>query len=276
MHFTASRWSAVLMGIALCASLLAACGKPHVATAPTITIDAATKLFTPFVTTINPNTTLTFENADSDTHDIKTVPNADSSSIGVYLNAETIDQSLSGGQVYTHTFTTPGLYDLYDDTQATIDPTYHRVKANAGTAGFPFAPEAVIWVRGNPPGNIAPDAKNRVISGVDDFQYQFTAVQYHGTLTMHNYDTDKHYASDPGPFDGMNPTQIGNGTNELDGTDAAPPDGADYSLTFDLPGLYYFYCTAHADFDQGAQRAKPHTTASVYPIVMESFVLVVQ
>ncbi len=276
MQSSFARWLTVCTGIVLCTTFLGGCGRPPAAKTPTITINAATKLFAPFVTTINPNTTVTFVNADGGTHTLKTVPNADPSTVGGFLNPGTINQSLSGGQQIGITFTTPGLYDLYDDTQATIDPTYHRATANKGTVGFPYAAEAVIWVRGNPPGQVAPNAKNSVIVGVDGFQYEFTAVQFHGTLTVHNYDTDKHYASDPGPFGGVNPTAIGNGVNVIYGTDDAPPDGGDTPMTFYVPGLYYYYCTAHANFNAQAGRAVAHKDASLFPIVMESFVLVVQ
>ncbi|MBA3822780.1 MAG: hypothetical protein H0X24_02605 [Ktedonobacterales bacterium] len=276
MQSSAVRWLATFVGIVLGASLLGACGRPPMTVSPTVTLDATTKLFLPFITAINPNTTVIFKNADAATHTLKTVPNADPTTVGGFLNPGTITQSLNSGQQIGITFTTPGLYDLYDDTQATIDPTYHRVKANNGTVGFPYAPEAVVWVRGNPPGKVAPDTKNSVIAGVDGFQYQFTALQYHGTLTLHNYDTDKHYASDPGTFEGVNPTAIGNSVNVILGTDDAPPDGGDTPLTFYVPGLYYYYCTAHANFNTQLQRAIPHKDASLYPIVMESFVLVVQ
>jgi plastocyanin len=254
--------------------VIASCGHTYqAAKPPTITLDATTKLFTPFITTISAGTTVDFTNADSVPHDVKSVPTEDPQAESSFVNLITIDQSLAAGQTFAQTFTAPGLYDVYDDTQATIDPIYHRVMANKDNPGFPFAPEAVIWVKGGIAGFI-PSNKNTVISGQDDFQYKFNAVQSGSPVTWHNYDSDDHYVTDPGAFRTVNPADFGDGTNDINGTVNAPPMGGDVTLTFYVPGLYYYYCTAHADFDPALDRAKPHDDASIYPEVMEGFVLV--
>jgi plastocyanin len=284
------RSSVLLAGLTISIMLLAACGSTSDAgtnttpaqstpapTTPTINLNVTTHLFEPFITVVDPattGTTVTFINNDTVAHDLKSVPLADNSELSFVNVSGTISKTIPAGGSITLNLTKPGLYDLYDDTQATFDKTWKRVKTKANTAGFPHAAEAVIWVKGAIAG-LPSAVKNTVIAGNDDFQLDFVAVKTGGSVTWHNYDTDKHYVSMPSTF-GLNidPAKIGDGLNLVNGTDDAPPNGGDTKLTFATPGLYYYYCTAHADFDTGLDRANPHPDASVFPIPMEGFVLV--
>ena len=51
--------------------------------------------------------------------------------------------------------------------------------------------------------------------------------------------------------------------------------GQKVSFTFTKPGLYYYYCSAHADVNLTWHRIQAHKDASEAPIPMEGFVLVV-
>ena len=286
MRTTFQRLGSAFVGMAVCATFLAACGSSNSANSNvggltptplppnTVVIDGNSGLFMPFISVIASNSTLTFTNLDTVAHDIKTVPVADKSEAAFVNLGAPVSKAVNGGQSTTLTFTQPGIYDFYDDTQATIDPTYHRVSANKNAAGFPYAPEAVVWVKGSI-NDLPAKALNSVIAGNDAFQLDFVAVKQGGTVSWHNYDSDPHYVTQPTSFDGLNPSQIGDGANKLLGKTDAPPNGETKSYTFGTAGLYYYYCTAHADFDSTLNRAKAHDNASIFPIPMEGFVLVI-
>ncbi|MBA3823480.1 MAG: hypothetical protein H0X24_06170 [Ktedonobacterales bacterium] len=278
------RASFAVTSVVLGVLFLTACGNSSAASTSTtpantpiptngITIDATTKLFTPFVTVVEANTTVTITNSDTVAHNLTSVPVADPTAASFVNPDAAINQTVQGGAKTTLTFTKVGLYDLYDATQATIDPTYHRVAPHKGTAGFPFAAEAVIWVKGTSAG-LPTTTKNSVLVGKDAFELDFVAVHTGGTGVWHNYDTDLHYVSLAPSFAGLNPAKVGDNINKVLGTDDAPPTGGNTTLTFATPGLYYYFCSSHADFDTTLNRAKAHTDASIYPIPMEGFVLV--
>jgi plastocyanin len=283
MHPSFRRMGIAFSGIVLCATLLTACGSTNstsnaVATTPTpingtIIIDAETQLFMPFITVVDVNAQVTFTNNDTTAHDVKSVPLADPSQANFLNPTGSINQTVQGGATKKLTFTKPGLYDLYDDTQATIDKTYHRVAANKNAAGFPYAAEAVIWVKGTITG-LPKTTKNSIIAANDAFQFDFVAVATNGTGIWHNFDVDAHYVSITPSFAGLNPAKVGDNVNRVLGTDGAPPKGADLSLTFTTPGLYYYYCAAHANFDTTLNRVNAHYDTSIFPLVMEGFVLV--
>src|SRR5579875_2787492 len=257
------RFSAALAGLAVVTALLAACGStsnaatststgsstPTAPATPTITLDATTHLFEPFITVVDPaagGTTVTILNNDTVAHQVQSVPLADKSELAFVNPSGTINRTIAPGGSITLNLSKPGLYDLYDPTQAAVDKMTSRVKTKPDVAGFPHAAEAVIWVKGTIPG-LPGTAKNSVVAGQDDFLLDFVAVKTGGTVDWHNYDTDKHYVTFPDSFGpGINPAKVGDGLDEIKGTDDAPPKGGDVKLTFTTPGLYYYYCTAHA------------------------------
>ena len=285
MRVSFRRGGIAVTGMALCAIVLAACGSttsinnaslpPTLTPAPanSITLDEETKLFRPFITVVDANTRVTFINADTTTHNLKSVPITDPSEAAFVNPIKVANQVISGGTTKSLTFTRPGLYDLYDDTQATIDTTYDRVAPNKDAAGFPYAAEAIIWVKGTVAG-LPKASKNTVIAGNDIFGLDFVAVQTGGSIVWHDFDTDIHFVTMGPSFSGLNPAKIGDGVNKVLGTVDAPPKGGDITLTFPTAGLYYYYCPAHADFDTFLNRAKSHGDASLFPIPMDGFVLV--
>jgi len=132
--------------------------------------------------------------------------------------------------------------------------------------------DGIIWVQGSIP-NLPMTARNYVVHLRDQIALNFVAVRTGGTVTWHNYDTDAHFFQPVLGWDApINPADIG--INNLEGSDEVPPDGGSRSITFDKPGLYYYYCFTHAAIDPVLLRVYAKEMASEYPIPMEGFVLV--
>ena len=116
-------------------------------------------------------------------------------------------------------------------------------------------------------------ATNLIPNGKDDFTTDLLAITVEGTVSWHNGVTDRHYIDAVyGWSRSINPVDIG--PNQVKGTDDAPPNGGTIAIHFTMPGLYYYYCSAHADVNLQWHRAAAHTDASEAPIPMEGFVLV--
>jgi len=272
----------VFASFAIAAMALAGCGgnSSQVAVNPTavpvpttITVEKG-QSFAPFILPVQPNTTITFVNHDSVPHNVKSSPAKDP----LFLNLDTINLTVPVGGSQTKTLSKPGLYHYFDDTLGTWNTDDNRVQANQNTPSYPLAFEGVIWVQG-PIVGLPITSTNSVISGKDDFANEFVAVSRGGTVTWHNYDTDKHYVQTAtGMQAPLNPASVPLLT--ILGTDGAPPTGQTQTFTFSTPGLYYYFCTAHADVDPATHRVKAHVKtatqaqASEYPIPMEGFVLV--
>jgi plastocyanin len=285
LYGRAPRTAAIALAAFLvaCAGLLSACGGssgtaasgtattggptpvPSVQNA-TVTLASGTGAL-PYVVTVQTGATITWKNADSVAHTLTTTPAHDS-----YLNLASVQVALAPGASSSFTFTKAGLYDLYDPAFAQWDLSDQRVGAKPGARGFPETLEEIVWVHG-PISGVPTSDKVQIPSGHDEFGDQFLAIQSGGTLTWFNADTDVHVINTvPGWTNGVNPTQLTVGG--VKGTQDAPPNGGSSSETFAQPGLYYYYCSAHADIDQAAHRAVAHKDASEYPIPMEGFLLV--
>ena len=233
-----------------------------------VTIPQGQDLFTPFILAVQPNTIVTWQNNDAVSHTIMTT--WDQSTL---LNPQAFSLTAAAGQKVSFTFTKPGLYDYFDNTKAKWIDADRRVKANTGVPNFPLAMEGIIWVQGHISG--LPSSANDIITnGKDEFTTDFIAINQGGTVFWHNSDTDKHFvalvygwsvpinAADIGPY-------------QIKGTQADPPTGETTAVTFTTPGLYYYYCSAHADVNVTWHRAQAYKDASEAPIPMEGFVLVV-
>jgi plastocyanin len=110
-------------------------------------------------------------------------------------------------------------------------------------------------------------------SGKDDFKTDFLAITQGGTVSWHNGDTDTHYIDAVyGWSRPINPVDIG--PNQVKGTDDAPPKGGSITIHFTMPGLYYYYCSSHANVNLQWHRTAAQKDASEAPIPMEGFVLV--
>jgi plastocyanin len=259
--------------------LLIACGSPSSGgtstsnSAPTphtalVAIPSGQELFAPFILVVQPGTQVTWQNNDSTDHAIASTPDRNA-----FLNPQIFSLVAASGQNVSLTFTKPGIYDYFDKTQATWDATDQRVQANKDEPNFPLAMEGIIWVQG-PLSSLPSAAANVIPGGKDDFTTDFLAIHRKGTVSWHNSDTDVHFVGQVAGWSApINPVAIGN--NQLNGTDAAPPHGATKTMTYTTPGLYYYYCSAHADVNMQWHRVQAHPSASEYPIPMEGFLLVV-
>jgi plastocyanin len=179
----------------------------------------------------------------------------------------------AAGQKVSFTFTKPGLYDYFDTTRAKWVDADHRVKADTGVPNFPLAMEGIIWVQGHLR-DLPSSANNVIANGKDQFTTDFLVIHQGGTVRWHNSDSDKHFVAEVDGWSApINPAQIG--PYQIKGTQAAPPTGAILAVTFATAGLYYYYCSVHADVNATWHRARAHKDASEAPIPMEGFVLVV-
>jgi plastocyanin len=266
--------------ILLLATLLAACGSPSISgiTAisrpprpaqphSTVTIPRGQDLFDPFIVAVQPGSMVTWQNQDKVVHTIMTTWDHSS-----FLNPEPFSLTVAPGQKATFTFKTTGIYDYFDSSQARWDTTDHRVAAHKGVPNFPLAMEGVIWVQGTIK-NLPTRASNVIPDGKDEFSADFIAIARNGAVSWSNRDTDTHFVSlvqgwpapiNNGPF----------GSMEIKGIQAAPPHGGTTTVSLHTPGLYYYYCVAHATINTTWHRAQAEQSASEYPIPMEGFILV--
>jgi plastocyanin len=233
-----------------------------------VIIPQGQEVFSPFILTVQPNTIVTWQNKDSVVHTIMTTWDQ-----STFLNPQAFSLHAEAGQKVSFTFTKPGLYDYFDNSQAIWDKTDDRVAAKKGGPNFPLSMEGIIWVQGHISG-LASSATNAIANGKDDFKTDFLAITQGGTVSWHNGDTDTHFIDTVyGWSRPINPVDIG--PNQVKGTDDAPPNGGSITIHFTKPGLYYYYCSSHADVNQQWHRPAAHKDASEAPIPMEGFVLVI-
>jgi plastocyanin len=238
---------------------------PHTAS---VSIPKGQQLFVPFILVVQPNTVVTWQNSDTVSHTIMTTWDQ-----STFLNPQAFSLVATAGQKASFTFTRPGVYDYFDNTHAKWIDGDQRVRANTGVPNFPLAMEGIVWVQGHIP-DLPSSATNVIPKGKDDFATDFIAIRSGSRVTWHNGDTDKHSislvygwsapinAADLGPY-------------QINGTESAPPSGGSTTVTFTTPGLYYYYCSVHADVNTIWHRVQAHKDASEAPIPMEGFVLVV-
>jgi plastocyanin len=224
-------------------------------------------LFSPFILTTRVNTQVIWRNDDTLQHRVTTTPES-----SLFLNPEVIDIQISQHGSSTFTFTKPGLYHYFDTGFSDWSPDYLRVAPQKTSPSFPLTMEGVIWVQGPIP-NLPMTAGTSVVYLHDRILDNFLAIQTGGTITWHNYDTDAHFFQTALGWDApVNPVDVG--LNNLLGQNDYPPDGESKSLTFSIPGLYYYYCFTHAAIDPVYLRVYAKPIASEFPIPMEGFVLV--
>jgi plastocyanin len=232
------------------------------AAATTVTIPQGHELFSPFILVVQPGTKVTWQNNDTSPHTIMTTSDHNS-----FLNPESFSLNAAAGQQTTFTFSQPGIYDYYDNTQAKWNSAYKRVAANKGVPDFPLAMEGVIWVQGAISG--LPSSVSNGMPDADIFTTDFVAISQGGTVTWTNTDGEEHFVvlvsgwSKP-----INPMATTTPLISL------PGHGMKKSFTFQQPGLYYYYCIAHAHIIPTWHRAATHGSNRVYPLPMEGFVLV--
>lgn len=230
-----------------------------------VMIPLGQEIFTPFIRVVQPGTPVTWHNADRLAHTIVTTSMHSS-----FLNPQAFSLHIPVGQTASFTFEKAGIYDYFDQTQATWNRTDQRVAANKGVPNYPLAMEGIIWVQG-PVAGLSRTALNP-IPGKDEFSKDFVAIAKGGSVSWHNLDGDDHFVSlVPGWSKPINPSDLG--TLQIKGT-RAQRGGETKTLTFSTPGLYYYYCSAHATVNTTWKRAEAHNDASEAPIPMEGFILV--
>ena len=254
--------------------------------------------FSPFIQVIAVGQTITWYNFDSSTQAVKTTAKpgpvkGDTSGLQnvttAYLNRQSVDLTIAAGATASFTFKTPGLYDLYDPNVATWNGDLDRVAANPASPAFPAAMENIVWVQG-PVAGLPANAANGILADNDDFLFDFVAIRKGGTISFQNFDTDKHFISlvtgwgtsaaqsqgNP-PAGVVNPAALQTPVITINGTADAPPHGQKISFSLTVPGLYYYFCPAHAAIDPVSFRVIANggtNKTSVFPVPMEGFILV--
>ncbi len=239
-----------------------------VAQAANVTIGAGNanddEVFVPNVVTIAAGDSVTF-NWVSGVHDAK---NAKSGVVYLPLSTDTNSQ--------TTTFTMAGTYYFYcslhakaeDATDANIAAGTKMVgKIIVTAAAAPSATTTSTTATTTPatatpatatPGTPAP---NTVTMPGDYFSPAALVVNPGDTVTFNNADTDAHtVVSVPG--------------NAPAAINLAVKPGGSATFTFTAPGLYWYYCSAHATWDAANGQVKANDTVDNPSEPMEGFVLV--
>ncbi len=265
----------VLALVAVFSTVLASCGNGSVAPvalntvdAPaTVTIPQGQDIFDPYILPVQPRTTITWRNDDTVSHTIVTTPEQ-----SIFLNPQSFSLTAAPGQSVTVTLTQPGVYYYYDKTEADWSPFYGRAAPHQGVPRYPMSMEGIIWVQGSIPG-LPMIAQNSVVHLRDQIEKFVVAVHVGGTVSWTNHDTDPHFFQTVLGWDApINPAEVG--IDNLLGEDAMPPNGQTRTITFNTPGLYYYFCFTHAMVDPLLLRVYARKMASEYPIAMDGFVLV--
>ena len=149
-----------------------------------VTIPSSKNLFEPFILPVQPGTVVTWQNNDGQAHPFTTTPDRNS-----FLNPRRFSFDVAAGASVHFTFTRPGLYHYYETRLDSWNSFLSRVVAGANKINYPLSMEGVIWVQGSP-GRLPSTAVNFVLSGHDDFAYEFLAIRQDGAVTWHNLDTD--------------------------------------------------------------------------------------
>jgi plastocyanin len=207
--------------------------------------------FSPAYMTIAAGTTVTWHNSDSDPHTASTAP-------GMAPAAFDMPLAPSGGTA-SYRFVTPGLYVIYCKAHATVDSANGMVKAMNGTDVFPETMAQVIAVTG---AVAHPAGDTTVAVPGDRFAPAYLTVAAGSTVTWHNADTDPHTVT---TVPGYAPVAF-----DL----PLAPSGGTASFHFTTPGLYVFYCKAHATFDSTTGMVKAMNGTDVFPEAMAGAVFV--
>ena len=203
------------------------------ANSATITMPA--DRFVPFAQTVNVGDTVTWQNKDTDLHTVVSVPG----------NApDALNLTVKPGNSATFTFAKPGLYWYYCNLHAKWDADSAQVQA-LPTVDNPAEPmEGTILVLGA--GQDAAPAQ--VVAPGDSFNPFVTTVTTGSTVSWQNKDADLHTVTSV-PGNAPAPISI----NLKAGSSA--------SMTFTVPGLYWYYCTVHATWDTDNGQVEANSTS---------------
>ncbi|MEO6798304.1 MAG: plastocyanin/azurin family copper-binding protein [Candidatus Dormibacter sp.] len=248
---------AALLGVA---GILAACGNASTGgtsggtagrnfpTTAKVTIPKADR-FEPFMLQIAAGGRVTFTNGDADTHTVVSMP------------TDPVDFTLvvASGKSVTQTFTQPGIYGYYCDAHSTYDRTTGLIRANKAADAYPISMYGMILVVGDTLPVFTGKAKI-VMPSADRFDPLAMAVKKGTRVTWTNLDSDAHTVlTDPG--------------GSVQFKFVVPANGG-ASYTFDTPGIYPYFCDAHALWNSELKRVQARPGSSEYPAAMEGVVFV--
>jgi plastocyanin len=217
-------------------------------TTASITIPKADR-FEPFLLEIAAGGTVTFTNQDADAHTVVSMP------------TDPVDFKLlvESGKSVKQTFTQPGIYGYYCDAHSDYDRTTGLIKAKKGADAYPISMYGMILVGGDSLPLFAGKAKI-VMPSADRFDPLATAVKQGTQVTWTNLDSDAHTVlTDPGV--------------SVQFKFVVPANG-NASYTFDKPGIYPYYCDAHATWNPEIKRVQARAGSSEFPAAMEGVVFV--
>ncbi len=213
-----------------------------------ITIPKADR-FEPFLLEIASGGTVTFTNQDADAHTVVSMP------------TDPVDFKLlvEPGKSVKQTFTQPGIYGYYCDAHSGYDRTTGLIKANKDADAYPISMYGIILVAGDSL-PISTGKAKIVMPEADRFLPLSTAVKQGTQVTWTNLDSDAHTVlTDPGV--------------SIQFKFVVPANG-NTSYTFDKPGIYPYYCDAHATWNTEIKRVQARPGSSEYPAAMEGVVFV--
>jgi plastocyanin len=223
----------------------AAAGLPSTAT---VTIPKADR-FEPFLLEIAAGGTVTFTNGDTDAHTVVSMP------------TDPVDFKLlvESGKSVKQTFSQPGIYGYYCDAHSSYDRSTGLIKANKAADAYPISMYGVIVVAGDSLPISAGKAKI-VMPSADRFEPLTIAVKQGTQVSWTNLDSDAHTVlTDPGV--------------SVQFKFVVPANGH-ASFTFDKPGMYPYFCDAHATWNSELKRVQARPGSSEYPAAMEGVVFV--
>jgi len=213
-----------------------------------VTIPKADR-FEPFLVEIAAGGTVTFTNQDSDAHTVVSMP----------TDPVDFKMLVASGTSVKLTFDQPGMYGYYCDAHSDYDRTTGLIKAKKGADAYPISMYGIILVSGNSLPVVAGKAKI-VMPDADRFQPLAIAVRQGTQVTWTNLDSDAHTVlTDPG--------------ESVQFKFVVPADGH-ASYTFDKPGMYPYFCDAHATWNSELKRVQSRPGSSEYPAAMEGVVFV--
>jgi len=222
-----------------------AAGLPSTAT---ITIPKADR-FEPFLLEIAAGGTVTFTNQDTDAHTVVSMP---TDPVDFKLLVET-------GKSVKQTFSQPGIYGYYCDAHSDYDKTTGLIKAKKGADAYPISMYGIIVVAGDSLPLSAGKAKI-VMPSADRFEPLAIVVKQGTQVSWANLDSDAHTVlTDPG--------------ESIQFKFVVPANGQ-ASYTFDKPGMYPYFCDAHATWNGELKRVQARAGSSEFPAAMEGVVFV--
>jgi len=217
---------------------------PAVNAAGGATVTIPGDMYTPAVVVIEVGQAVTWVNKDSDKHTAVAAPGA----------PEAFSVPAFPGNSVSRTFTKAGVYSYLCDEHATFDRALHRATARRSSDMFPIAMEGLIIVKG--PGLTGASEDSIAISN-GNIAPDFTVIKTGGKVTWKNDDKDR-VLEFPG-----------SGVDKI-----ALPAGKSGSATFAKPGVYLFYDSNSATFDQKLGLAKAKSGTKTFPVSMQGFVIV--